>query len=67
MENLEELAKSYGQSRYRDKGGDWGICILSVKLVHLRFKNRLSLKEGEVSKPFTVEKSGNIAVYIMHN
>lgn len=63
---FEELAKSYGQSRYRDKGGDWGYLYSEREISTPEIREQaFSLKEGEVSKPFTVEKSGNIAVYIM--
>jgi parvulin-like peptidyl-prolyl isomerase len=63
---FKELAKSYGQSRYRDKGGDWGYLYSEREISTPEIREQaFSLKEGEVSKPFTVEKSGNIAVYIM--
>jgi len=63
---FEELAKSYGQSRYREKGGDWGYLYSEREISTPEIREQaFSLKEGEVSKPFTVEKSGNIAVYIM--
>jgi peptidyl-prolyl cis-trans isomerase SurA len=63
---FEELAKSYGQSRYRDKGGDWGYLYSEREISTPEIREQaFYLKEGEVSKPFTVEKSGNIAVYIM--
>lgn len=63
---FEELAMSYGQSRYRDKGGDWGYLYSEREISTPEIlEQAFSLKEGEVSKPFTVEKSGNIAVYIM--
>lgn len=63
---FEELANSNGQSRYRDKGGDWGYLYSEREISTPEIREQaFSLKEGEVSKPFTVEKSGNIAVYIM--
>lgn len=65
-EPFEELAKSYGQSRYRDKSGDWGYLYSEREISTPEIREQaFSLKEGEVSKPFTVEKSGNIAVYIL--
>ena len=64
--SFEELAKSNGQSRYRDKGGDWGYMYSEreISTPEIR-KMAFSLKEGEVSDPFKVEKSGNLAIYIL--
>ena len=75
--SFEKLAVGNGQSPFRDKAGDWGFMVSEreIRSVEIR-KQAFSLKEGESSKPFVVEKleraedgsikkSGKIAVYII--
>ncbi len=75
--SFEKLALGNGQSPFRDKAGDWGFMVSEreIRSVEIR-KQAFSLKEGESSKPFVVEKleraedgsikkSGKIAVYII--
>ncbi len=75
--SFEKLALENGQSPFRDKAGDWGFMVSEreIRSVEIR-KQAFSLKEGESSKPFVVEKleraedgsikkSGKIAVYII--
>ena len=74
---FEELASNYGQSLYREKGGDWGVLISEreVRSPEIR-EQAFALETGEISKPFRVEllerrsdgsvgKSGKVAVYIL--
>jgi peptidyl-prolyl cis-trans isomerase SurA len=75
--SFEKLAVENGQSPFRDKAGDWGLMVSEreIRADEIR-KQAFSLKEGESSKPFVVEKlertedgsikkSGKIAVYII--
>ena len=74
---FEDLAKNYGQSLYRENGGDWGVFVSEreVRSPEIR-EQAFALEAGEVSKPFNVEllerksdgsvgKSGETAVYIL--
>ena len=74
---FEEIAKTVGQSAYRENGGDWGLMISEREMRSEEIRNQaFNLEEGEVSKPFKVEllerkqdgsvaKSGKVAVYII--
>lgn len=74
---FEEIARSTGQSVYREKGGDWGVLISEreIRSDEIR-KQAFSLKEGQFSEPFKVDllermrdgsvvKSGKSAVYLI--
>ena len=76
-EKFQELAKTVGQSTYRENGGDWGVMISEQEVRSEEIKKiAFSLKEGEISEPFLVDllerkrdgsvaKSGKKAVYIV--
>ncbi len=74
---FEVLATQHGQSPFRDKGGDWGVLVSSREIRSSQIRQQaFALREGEVSKPFTIDllerkangdigKSGKIAVYLL--
>ena len=74
---FEDLAKTNGQSPFRDDAGNWGVMVAEneIRSEEIR-KQAFALEEGEISEPFivkilerksdgTVGESDKIAVYIL--
>ena len=74
---FEDLAKTNGQSPFRDDAGNWGVMVTEneIRSEEIR-KQAFALDEGEISEPFivkilerkadgTVGESDKIAVYIL--
>ena len=74
---FEDLAKTNGQSPFRDNSGNWGVMVAEneIRSKEIR-KQAFALEEGEISEPFivkilerkpdgTVGESGKVAVYIL--